>query len=356
MFSFCLCEPGYVPDDLLNDILYIKCNFSGKPGACNDRMVIRLMTDKPLPPAIFLMGPTASGKTGLAVELVRRLPCEIISVDSVMIYRGMDIGTAKPEQMTLQQAPHRLIDICDPAESYSAAQFRTDALAAMAEITRAGRIPLLVGGTLLYYRALEQGLSDLPAANEAVRAKLSAEARRQGWQALHERLQRIDPQAAGRIHPNDPQRIQRALEVFELSGRPLSSLLQSRQHAPLPYRLVKRALVPEDRDLLHRRIAERFQVMLAAGFLDEVTALRRRGDLHLQLPAMRAVGYRQLWQYLDGALSYAEAVQRGIIATRQLAKRQMTWLRAERNTCCLAAGAPKLLEQLLKSLATATIN
>jgi len=319
-------------------------------------MVGRTVTVKPLPPAIFLMGPTASGKTGLAVELVRRLPCEIISVDSVMIYRGMDIGTAKPDQRILQQAPHRLIDICEPLESYSAAQFRTDALAAMAEITRAGRIPLLVGGTLLYYRALEQGLSDLPAANEAVRAKLSAEARQQGWQVLHERLQRIDPQAAGRIHPNDPQRIQRALEVFEISGRTLSSLLQTRRHAPLPYRLIKRALVPEDRDLLHRCIAERFQAMLAAGFLEEVRALYRRGDLHLQLPAMRAVGYRQLWQYLEGRLTYAEAVQQGIVATRQLAKRQMTWLRAERDTTCLAAGEAKVLQQLLKSLATATIN
>lgn len=315
------------------------------------------MPDKPLPPAVFLMGPTASGKTGLAIELLKRLPCEIISVDSVMIYRGMDIGSAKPEQKTLKTAPHRLIDICDPAESYSAAQFRTDALTAMAEISCTGRIPLLVGGTLLYYRALERGLSELPPANEAVRERLNAEALQQGWQALHERLRHIDPQAAERIHPNDLQRIQRALEVYELSGSPLSSLLQEgMQDAAPPYRLFKLALVPEDRGVLHQCIADRFHAMLAAGFLEEVAALRGRGDLHLQLPAMRAVGYRQLWQHLDGSLSYAEAVQQGIIATRQLAKRQLTWLRAERNTCRLVGSEEKNLDQALKTLATAAIN
>ncbi len=278
--------------------------------------------------AVCLMGPTASGKTELAVELVARGPFDIVSVDSALIYRGMDIGTAKPGTQTLARAPHRLIDIRDPAERYSAAQFRDDCLTAMREIHAAGRIPLLTGGTMLYFRALEFGLSSLPRADERVRERLAAEAATRGWAALHARLRAIDPDAAARIHPNDPQRIQRALEVWEISGRPLSQLQAGR--APLRgWRLMKFARAPRQRAVLHRRIADRFRTMLEAGFEAEVAALRARGDLHPGLPSMRCVGYRQMWQYLDGELSHAEMIERGIIATRQLAKRQFTWLRAD---------------------------
>ncbi len=277
------------------------------------------------------MGPTASGKTGVAVELVKRLPMEIISVDSALIYRGMDVGTAKPDAQTLAEAPHRLIDIRDPSEIYSAAEFRRDALEAMDDIVSRGNIPLLVGGTTLYFRALEEGLSDLPSADAGVRAELEAEAATVGWPAMHARLSEVDPQAAARIHPNDPQRIQRALEVYELCGESMSTrFAEGRQQAP-PYQFLKIALVPGDRALLHARIAERFQQMLQQGFLDEVRRLRARGDLHADLPSMRAVGYRQAWSHLDGNLSAEEWVERGIIATRQYAKRQMTWLRSERD-------------------------
>ena len=284
------------------------------------------MTD---PLAILLIGPTASGKTGAAVELVQRLPLEIVSVDSAMIYRGMDIGTAKPDAAILRRAPHRLIDIRDPAERYSAAEFRDDALREMADIRRHGRTPLLVGGTTLYFRALEQGLSDLPPADPGVRARLEAEAAEFGWTFLHERLRRLDPQAAARIHPNDPQRIQRALEVHALSGTPISDL-QAAGRVPSPgWRFLKIILAPHDRNVLHRRIEIRFREMVAQGFLDEVRRLRARGDLRPDLPSMRAVGYRQAWACLEGNLSADEWIERGIIATRQYAKRQMTWLRSE---------------------------
>ncbi|MFQ5488002.1 MAG: tRNA (adenosine(37)-N6)-dimethylallyltransferase MiaA [Gammaproteobacteria bacterium] len=307
-----------------------------------------------LPPAIFLMGPTASGKTGIAVELAQRLPCEIISVDSAMVYRGMDIGTAKPDAEILAAAPHRLIDICDPLESYSAARFREDALREMAAIVAAGRIPLLVGGTMLYFRALEQGLSALPAANEAIRARLEAQAVEKGWGWMHQRLQALDPVAAARIHPNDPQRIQRALEVYELSGRTLTELTAAEDKTSIPYRLIKMGLLFEARDELHRRIAVRFDTMLQQGFRAEVEALYRRGDLHSALPAMRAVGYRQLWAFLAGETDYEEALRRAVIATRQLAKRQMTWLRSEQDCHWLdAAGRP--LEGALKTVVGATI-
>lgn len=279
--------------------------------------------------AVLLIGPTASGKTDVAVELVQRLPLEIVSVDSALIYRGMDIGTAKPDAATLQRAPHRLIDIRDPGESYSAAEFRDDALREMADIRARGKIPLLVGGTTLYFRALEQGLSDLPAADPAVRARLETEAAAVGWAAMHARLQRVDPQAAARIHPNDPQRIQRALEVHALSGVALSEL-QAAGRVPSPgWRFLKIILAPPDRALLHERIAARFHAMVAQGFVDEVRRLRARGDLHADLPSMRAVGYRQAWAYLEGNLAASEWVDKGIIATRQYAKRQMTWLRSE---------------------------
>lgn len=283
------------------------------------------------PLAIFLMGPTASGKTGVAVELVQQLPLEIISVDSAMIYRGMDIGTAKPDEQTLRLAPHHLIDILDPSEIYSAAEFRHDALQAMDDIVARGNTPLLVGGTTLYFRALEQGLSDLPSADADVRAELEAEAAEAGWPAMHARLQQVDPEAAERIHPNDPQRIQRALEVYELCGEPMSALFAAGRNQAPAYRFLKIALVPGDRALLHTRIAERFHLMLEQGFVNEVRHLHERSDLHTDLPAMRAVGYRQAWAWLDGNLSEQEWVERGIIATRQYAKRQMTWLRSERD-------------------------
>jgi tRNA dimethylallyltransferase len=284
-----------------------------------------------LPPAIFLLGPTASGKTGAAVELVRRLPLEIISVDSALVYRGMDIGTAKPGPEVLQAAPHRMIDIRDPAEAYSAAEFRTDALAAMAEISAAGRIPLLVGGTFLYFRALEQGLTDMPASDPEIRARLEAEIRRDGLESLHARLARVDPVAAARIHATDPQRILRALEVYEQTGEPMSSLHARGRTAGLPYRLLKLALLPDDRAALHARIAERFHAMLVAGLIEEVRGLYLRGDLTAELPAMRAVGYRQVWAHLSGEISLEELPERAIVATRQYARRQLTWLRGEAN-------------------------
>lgn len=280
--------------------------------------------------SIWLMGPTASGKTGLALELARRLPVELISVDSALVYRGMDIGTAKPDAKTLRAFPHRLIDILDPSEAYSAARFRQDALEAMREIHAAGRIPLLVGGTMLYYRALEHGLAELPPADPALREAIQAEATVRGWAALHEELARVDPQAAARIHPNDPQRLGRALEVWRLTGVPLS-VWQARgraQAAPKVGRVLKLALIPP-RELLRKRIAERFTQMLEGGFIQEVEALRARGDLHLGLPSMRSVGYRQVWEYLEGAYTYERMVELGVTATRGLAKRQMTWLRSE---------------------------
>lgn len=275
------------------------------------------------------MGPTASGKTGLAVELVQRLPFEIISVDSAMIYRGMDIGTAKPGPEVLEQAPHHLIDILDPAQHYSAARFRKDALHLMEQIRGRGGLPLLVGGTSLYFRALQQGLSALPEADPALRAELEAWAAREGWEVLHQELARVDPQAARRIHPNDPQRIGRALEVFRLTGRPLSDWFREGRDSDSPYRFVNLALVPPERGLLHRRIAERFHAMLEQGLVDEVRTLYARPDLHPGLPSMRAVGYRQVWSWLAGECSEAEMVERGIAATRQYAKRQLTWLRGE---------------------------
>jgi tRNA dimethylallyltransferase len=289
------------------------------------------------PPAIFLMGPTASGKTSLAVELVKRYPMDIISVDSALVYRDMDIGTAKPDAELLAVAPHRLIDIRDPSEPYSAAEFREDALLEMAEITARGRIPLLVGGTFLYFRALQYGLSDMPAADREIRASLEAEARRDGWETLHARLAAIDPKSAARIQPTDPQRIQRALEVYLLSGQPMSAFHARQAVMELPYRLLKLALVPGDRSLLHDRIEARFQQMLAAGLLEEVRELFDRGDLSAELPAMRAVGYRQVWRYLSGQQEYEAMVEQAIIATRQYAKRQLTWLRGESGLECFAA-------------------
>ena len=284
------------------------------------------------PLVVALMGPTASGKTDLAVELVEHLPCDIVSVDSALVYRGMDIGTAKPGPGVLARAPHRLIDICDPSEVYSAARFRADAEREMAAITAAGRIPLLVGGTMLYFRALQQGLSQLPGADPAVRARLDAEAKSDGWAALHRRLASLDPAAARRIHPNDPQRIQRALEVYEITGCPLSQLTIEKRRQALPYRFLKLVRVPEQRAALHDRIEQRFLNMLEIGFEGEVRALWARGDLTPELPSMRCVGYRQMLKYLFSDYTYQEMVQRALIASRQLAKRQLTWLRSESDT------------------------
>lgn len=280
------------------------------------------------PPAIFLMGATATGKTALACALADRFPLALISVDSALVYRGLDIGTAKPDAATLARHPHRLIDIRDPTQPYSAAEFRGDALAGMAEITNAGRIPLLVGGTGLYFRALATGLSELPEASPELRAEIASEAERIGWPALHERLHRLDPATAVRIRAEDGQRIQRALEIIALTGRPVSMQTGGPPERP-PWRLLKLALVPEDRSELHARIAERFDAMLGAGLLDEVRALRARGDLDVDLPALRAVGYRQAWEHLEGRIDAPTFRERAIFATRQLAKRQTTWLRGE---------------------------
>ncbi len=313
------------------------------------------MVNKTPPPAVFLMGPTASGKTDLAVELVERLPCEIISVDSALVYRDMDIGTAKPGADILARAPHRLIDILDPAEAYSAARFRTDALREMADIVAAGRIPLLVGGTGLYFRALRHGLSDLPAADPVVRERLEREAAERGWEALHQRLQQVDPAAAARIHPNDPQRLQRALEVYELTGRPLSEL-QGGGGDALPYRLLPLVVAPVERDVLRERIARRFHLMLEQGLIGEVEQLFHRGDLGPDKPSIRCVGYRQVWGYLAGEYDHAAMVELGITATRQLAKRQLTWLRREEGSHWFDSSDGKLLEKVLKLLAATAIN
>ncbi|MDA8363855.1 MAG: tRNA (adenosine(37)-N6)-dimethylallyltransferase MiaA [Gammaproteobacteria bacterium] len=288
------------------------------------------MSLKTWPPAIFVMGPTAAGKTRLALALHACLPVEIVSVDSSQVYRGMDIGTAKPNLEEQACATHRLIDIRDPAQAYSAAEFRADALREMAAITAAGRIPLLVGGTMFYFRVLEAGLSQLPSADHAVRRRLAEEAGLAGWPAMHERLRRCDPATAKRIDRHDAQRIQRALEVIEVSGRPLSELTAGPRPA-LPYRVIRLAACPGERSELHRRIAVRFHGMLQQGFVAEVEALWRRGDLSAELPSVRTVGYRQVWGYLSGNVNYQEMVERGIISTRQLAKRQLTWLRAVRD-------------------------
>jgi tRNA dimethylallyltransferase len=276
------------------------------------------------------MGPTASGKTALALRLADRFDVGLVSVDSALVYRGMDIGTAKPDAATLARYPHRLIDIRDPREAYSAAEFCADAVAEMTRITTQGKIPLLVGGTGLYFRSLQYGLSDLPEADAGLRQRLADEARALGWPALHARLAALDPVAAQRIRPGDVQRIQRALEVIELTGQPLSQL-QGGPRERFPWRLLKLALMPTDRVLLHARIAERLDAMFTQGFLKEVRALRERGDLHADLASMRAVGYRQVWQHLDGQFDFAECRERAIHATRQLAKRQITWFKADRD-------------------------
>lgn len=277
---------------------------------------------------LFLTGPTAAGKTALAVELVERYPFEIISVDSALVYRGMDIGTAKPDAETLQRAPHRLIDIVEPSEPYSAARFRTDALREIEAIRANGNIPLLVGGTMLYYRALQFGLSTLPESDPAVRKELEQQRQQEGLEPLYQQLQQVDPQAAERINANDPQRILRALEVYRMSGTPISVLqAQQRAEAMAEEQVTMVAISPEDRSVLHQRIEQRFEMMLNEGFIEEVEQLKARGDLSADLPSMRSVGYRQVWEYLEGELEREEMAYRATVATRQLAKRQLTWLR-----------------------------
>ena len=280
------------------------------------------------PPAIILIGPTASGKTALAFELATRLPCDIISIDSAQVFRDMNIGTAKPDAATLARFPHRLIDLITPEQRYSAAQFRSDALSEMKDITAAGRIPLLVGGTMLYVKALREGLADLPQADAALRAQIDAEAATNGWPTLHAELVQLDPDTAARLKPNDAQRIQRAIEILRLTGRTLGSFFAEQKNGVPPFRLITLALVPGDRSELHRRIEQRFGAMLTTGLVDEVSMLRQKYRLDAGLPSMRCVGYRQVWEMLEGRIPRNELRERGVFATRQLAKRQLTWLRS----------------------------
>lgn len=300
------------------------------------------------PSAILLMGPTASGKTALAVSMAQALNAEIISVDSALVYKGMDIGTAKPTLAERGGITHHLIDILDPSEAFSTGQFRNRALELMADICRRGKLPLLVGGTMLYFSTLTQGLAQLPEADAEIRKKLDQELLLLGKDALHDRLARIDPVAAARIHVNDPQRIQRALEVYEISGKPLSSFFQADQAADQPFNLIKLIIAPEQRHTLHEKIAQRFKSMLAQGFLEEVQTLRKRDDLNDTMPSIRCVGYRQAWSYLNGEYDLASMQDKAVAATRQLAKRQFTWLRKEQNACHLLSEAPDLLKIALQ--------
>ena len=307
-----------------------------------------------LPLAVAIMGPTASGKTGAALDIARRRPCEIISVDSALVYRGMDIGTAKPAPDELAAVPHHLIDIIDPSESYSVMQFRADALRLVDQIVQRGALPLLVGGTMLYFKALRDGLDALPPADPALRAELDRDAAELGMPALHARLAALDAPTAARLKPNDSQRIQRALEIIRLTGLPMSQLLAQATPAPLPFRLLPIALEPSDRAVLHQRIATRFDAMLDradGGLLAEVRRLRERGDLRPGLPSMRCVGYRQAWEYLDGQIDRATLRDKGIAATRQLAKRQLTWLRSMPDRIVIDCLAPDPAEKILAAMA-----
>ncbi|HEX5392332.1 MAG TPA: tRNA (adenosine(37)-N6)-dimethylallyltransferase MiaA [Rhodocyclaceae bacterium] len=304
------------------------------------------MSAKPLPPAIFVMGPTASGKTALAMALADRFPVELISVDSAQVFIDMNLGTAKPDAATLARYPHHLIDIITPEERYSAARFCDDALRLMADITARGKVPLLVGGTMLYFKALMDGLAELPKADPLLRSAIDAEALEKGWPAMHAELAKLDPESAARLAPNDSQRIQRALEVVRLTGRSMGEFYASQTRTPLPYRVQAWGLVPSDRAWLHSRIAERFDAMLASGLVAEVEMLRQKYQLHEDLPSMRSVGYRQAWDYIEGRISLGELRDRGIFATRQFAKRQLTWfntLSSVERLNCQAADTPETI-------------
>jgi tRNA dimethylallyltransferase len=307
-------------------------------------------TPTPLPPAILLMGPTAAGKSRLALQIAERLPCEIVSVDSGQVYKHMNVGTAKPDAATLAHTPHHLVDIIEPHETYSAARFRDDALTLMREITERGRIPLLVGGTMLYFRALTEGLNELPHADPAIRAVIDTMAEQAGWPALHAELARIDPQTAGRLDPNDSQRIQRALEIYYLTSKPMAEILKKPKYVYFPYRKITLGLVPSDREELHERIAQRFEEMLELGLISELRKLREDYPLDASMPSMRCVGYRQVWHYLDGEFGLATLRERGIAATRQLAKRQLTWLRSLADVETFDCLAHDLSEQVFAHL------
>jgi tRNA dimethylallyltransferase len=300
------------------------------------------------PHVVCLMGPTASGKTGLAVELAQHHNYEIISVDSALVYKGMNIGTAKPDADLLARAPHRLIDMIDPLESYSAADFVSDAVKEVADIVSKGKTPLLVGGTMMYFNALQKGLAEMPTADAAVRAEIEREAAENGWPVLHEYLQKIDPEAALRIHPNDPQRLQRAIEVYRLTGKTMTQFWSEQETASMPFDMINMAVMPKERSLLHKRIEQRFNEMMAQGFLAEVEGFYQRGDLSIDMPSMRCVGYRQLWQYLDGVDSLDDAIFKGVVASRQLAKRQLTWLRGWENLM--------IFDSLSEDLVSETLN
>lgn len=306
-----------------------------------------------LPPAIFFMGPTASGKTAATIALAQRFPVEIISVDSALVYRGMDIGTAKPDAQTLRQAPHHLIDLITPLEQYSAAQFAKDALALMHTATANGRIPVLVGGTMLYFNALQHGLSDLPPADPVIRAQIEAEASAVGWPAMHAQLASIDPSVAAKIHTTDSQRIERALEVYRISGQPMSVLRAQSEKVTLAFDILKIALMPSDRSVLHQRIADRFQAMLKQGFIEEVQGLLSAyPQLTTETPSMRCVGYRQVLQHLNGEIDLPTLADHGVYATRQLAKRQLTWLRGMEDVEVLDCLSPSWIGQMLTRMTT----
>lgn len=333
-----------------------------------DQSLLDAMTDFPL--AICLMGPTAAGKTDLALALTENLPCDIVSVDSALIYKGMDIGTAKPDKAFLEKAPHRLIDIIEPDEGYSVSRFYEDALQEIRAITAAGRIPLLVGGTMMYYRIIQQGIANMPSADEQIRQNISDDAKTHGWAYIHAQLAEVDADSAKRIKPADSQRLQRALEVYRVSGKTMTELWQEQQSSvgkasddgytdsqietklaglpPLPYRFLNFCIAPSDRKELHQRIEKRFDMMLDAGFLDEVEGFYQQEKMHSGLPSMRCVGYRQAWEFLEGKLNYEEMRERGIIATRQLAKRQLTWLRSWPNLYQLETNDRKVLAKALK--------
>jgi tRNA dimethylallyltransferase len=303
-----------------------------------------------LPPAILLMGPTASGKTAVATALAAKLPCEIVSVDSAQVYRHMNIGTAKPDAELLKRVPHHLIDLVEPHETYSAARFRDDALTVMREITERGNIPLLAGGTMLYFQALTEGLNELPEADPAIRLVIDTMAEASGWPALHRELARVDPETAERLEPNDAQRIQRALEVYYVTNKPLSDLIRKPKYVYFPYAPIRIALLPSDRAKLHERIAKRFEDMLELGLIGEVRRLRSRYGLDVNMPSMRCVGYRQAWRYLDGEFGLATLREKGVAATRQLAKRQLTWLRAMNDVTTFDCLAEDVADQVLEFL------